>query len=88
MSAVIHPFPYGEPEPPKVEPDIVAELERLLELAKNGDVDGIAVALIMPNGSTQTSFVLNGNHHKLTLAVDILHHRLVRNLIDEQGYQP
>ncbi len=87
MSAVIHPFPYGQPQGPDTQQDVIAELERLLAEAKDGNVVAIAVAAVKVEGNTSTSYVVDGWCHRVTLAVDILHHRLLDKLLRD-GYQP
>lgn len=86
MRDVVVPL-YGA-APPSGEPDqeIVEMLERYLDQAKRGEIDGLAVALSRPNGNGLTEWVCNRGDATHTLhssAVRLAHEMTA--LLSEQA---
>lgn len=57
----------GEPDP-----NVIELLEKFLEQARRGEVDGIAIAASRPNDMTATAFWFGNCGHRLTAAVSMV----------------
>ena len=59
----------GDPIIPKgtVRPDLISDLEQLVEMAKNGQIDGIACALLFSDDCT--SYRLKGRANRALIGV-------------------
>lgn len=65
----------------EVNTDTVKCLEEWLEKAKEGKLDGIAIAGAIRNGEIMTSFTKTNNYHQITAALAILQHRRLETRI-------
>lgn len=59
----------------KVNADTVKMLEEWLERAKEGKLDGIAIAGALRNGEIMTAYTKTDNYHQITAALAIIQHR-------------
>lgn len=70
-------IPPGQPNP-----DMVAEVERLLERAKSGELRGLAYATFATGDITGTGWVgSDGSRHPLSSAIAMLSHRYAAALL-------
>lgn len=71
--------------PGEVNPDLVADLERLLEDAKAGQLRGIAYATTLTTGAAATGWCgSDGARHPLAGAIMMLHHRYGAALLEDE----
>lgn len=57
--------------------EIVEMAEKLLERAKKGDFEGLAIVASFPDGSCYTSYTRSMNFHALVSGLAILQHRMI-----------
>lgn len=78
-SGKVVPFP-GQAAPEQMQPvaHIVEECERLLAMAKSGEIVAMGCALIFASGANQTTYSNAAEHTRsLVATADVLHHRLM-----------
>lgn len=70
--------------PNEADPEIVAKLEELLELAKSGELRAIAYATVRPNNMLGTGWIgTAGTRYPVAGAVGMLHTRYFGALISD-----
>jgi hypothetical protein len=64
--------------------EVIERIEALLERARAGEIAGIAYAVVQPGGMMGTGWCGgNGTRDRLGFALNILRHRYVQTVIDE-----
>lgn len=83
FTAELIPFP-GQPQPEYVADQSIVEcLERLLTMAKHGEITGFAYAAVMANSQTQTHLITDGYHlHSMCAATEIVHENALVRLMN------
>ena len=71
----------------KVNAETVAMLETWLEKAKQGKLDGIAMAGALRNGEIITAYSPTDNVHQITAALAILQHRRLETRTPAEGWE-
>lgn len=73
---------HGGRAPNQPSEDIIAELERLLEIAKAGDLIGLAYVTVLQDGSQGTGWSGEaGSRHPMGTAIMMLNHRYAAALL-------
>lgn len=67
---------------PKENGDVVAKLEELLALAKDGQITGIGYAVVRLQRHIVTGLVGNADSHDMTAAAARLAHRVVASVVE------
>lgn len=62
---------------PEVDPDIVHELEHMLELARDGQIVGLIAGHIHATGDVYTCWAGSADQHKFISAASILQHQII-----------
>lgn len=62
---------------PEVHQDVVNELERMLQLAKDGQLVGLVVGEVFLTGDISTSTVGSIDTHKGLAVTSVMHHRAI-----------
>lgn len=61
-------------------PCVVEAIERLLAMAKAGEIASFAMACVLSDGSTASEFSPDCQRARLLGAVDFLHYRMLQNM--------
>ena len=77
---VVALFEWDRDHESPVIPEIVSTLERFLEEAKRGEIDGIAIAISRPNDTVRASFHFGTSSFRLFGAVAFLQRDLTNAL--------
>jgi hypothetical protein len=76
------------PAPVPVE-TVVAECERLLQMAKEGKLVALGAAMVLANGHNQTSYTNDENYYRSLVATsDALRYRLLQRWLGDTSYTP
>jgi len=67
---------------PERHPDVVEELSRFLTEARDGNIVGVGLFVVRPNGHTTTSWVGSADRHTMIAGVSILHHRMMKAAVE------
>lgn len=71
----------------QVNEETVRTLETWLEKAKQGKLDGIAIAGALRNGEIMTAYTPTDNSHQITAALAILQHRRLETRTPAEGWE-
>ena len=63
---------------PERHPAVVEELSGFLAEARDGNVVGVGLFVVRPNGHTTISWAGSADQHAMIAGVNILHHRMMK----------
>ena len=78
----IRPLPKGLAAGSPINDSVVALLEKYLEQARRGEINGIAVALSRPNGAINSFWSSTDAQHKVMAAIACLQWEYARDMME------
>jgi len=67
---------------PERRPEVIEELSNFLSEARDGNIVGVGLFVIRPNGHITTSWAGNAEKHSMIAGVSMLHHRMMKKAVE------
>jgi len=67
---------------PERQPAVIEELSDFLKEARAGNVAGVGIFVVRPNGHITTSWAGPAEKHSMIAGVNLLHHRMMKAAVD------